>query len=190
MHSTLRSRLHWKRNRLFPLFLSFSSLKFHFSSLNLFSSLDTTSAGSINFFSSLINNTKFIDNTFESSNNINGESLDLTERAVQQLVHIISRENNPRLLLRVLTESGGCHGYQNTFTLTEEIHPDDKIFEKNGARVVIDRISLDLINGSKIDYVSELIGASFKVIDNPLAKSICGCEVSFDIRTPKKKQKS
>ncbi|KTW31288.1 uncharacterized protein T551_01360 [Pneumocystis jirovecii RU7] len=189
MYSTLRSRLRFRRNRSFPLFLNFSSFKSHFSPINLFSSFDTASAGSIGFFSNLINNTKSIDNTFESPDSINEESLDLTERAVKQLIHIASQENNPRLLLRVLTESGGCHGYQNTFSLTEEIHPDDRIFEKNGARVVIDRISLDLINGSKIDYVSELIGASFKVIDNPLAKSICGCEVSFDIKTPKKKQK-
>lgn len=104
------------------------------------------------------------------------------------MTHIIHREKNSRLLLRVLTESGGCHGYQNTFCLTEETQPDDCIFEKDGARVVIDPISLSLINGSKIDYVSELIGASFKVIDNPLAKSICGCETSFDINIPKKQE--
>ncbi|KTW30306.1 hypothetical protein T552_00781 [Pneumocystis carinii B80] len=113
--------------------------------------------------------------------------IELTERAVNQILNIVKKEKNPQLLLRVITESGGCHGYQNQFSLTEEIQHDDRVFEKGGARVIIDPISLSLINGSKIDYVSELIGESFKVIDNPLAKSICGCETSFDIEIPKKK---
>lgn len=128
--------------------------------------------------------------TYFSSFVKNSFHIDLTERAVNQILKIIEKEKNPMLLLRVMTESGGCHGYQNKFSLTQEIQTNDRIFEKNGARVVIDSISLNLINGSKIDYVSELIGASFKVIDNPLAKSICGCETSFDIQIPKKKGKS
>ncbi|KAG4301400.1 hypothetical protein PCANB_002262 [Pneumocystis canis] len=127
-----------------------------------------------------------IHNLLFSTNTFYHPTIHLTQRAVQQMISIINKEKNPHLLLRVLTENGGCHGYQNIFSLTEEIHPDDHIFEKDGVRVVVDRISLNLINGSKIDYVSELIGASFKVIDNPLARSICGCEISFDIKTPEK----
>ncbi|EMR10756.1 hypothetical protein PNEG_00905 [Pneumocystis murina B123] len=113
--------------------------------------------------------------------------IELTERAANQILNIVKKEKNPQLLLRVITESGGCHGYQNQFSLTEEIQSNDRVFEKDGARVIIDPISLNLINGSKIDYVSELIGESFKVIDNPLAKSICGCETSFDIEMSEKK---
>jgi len=49
------------------------------------------------------------------------------------------------------------------------------------ARVVLDLASLELLNKSKIDYTNELIGSQFKVVDNPAAKSACGCGTSFDI---------
>jgi iron-sulfur cluster assembly 2 len=59
---------------------------------------------------------------------------------------------------------------------------DDTVFEEEGAKVVMDEPSLELLKGSKIDYTMELIGSQFKIVDNPLATSSCGCGTSFDIK--------
>lgn len=66
-----------------------------------------------------------------------------------------------------------------------EIDPEDTVFQAldgSGARVVMDAPSLELLKGSKIDYTMELIGSQFKIVDNPLATSSCGCGTSFDIK--------
>lgn len=66
------------------------------------------------------------------------------------------------------------------------LNEDDTIFEAedgSGAKVVMDAPSLDLLKGSKIDFTMELIGSQFKIVDNPLATSSCGCGTSFDIKT-------
>lgn len=106
----------------------------------------------------------------------------ITDNAVNQLKHIKKKENNEKLMLRVTVESGGCHGFQYQMSLSEEATGDDVVFEREGVRVVIDTISLDFIKDSKIDYVMELIGRQFKIIDNPAALSSCGCGVSFDYK--------
>jgi iron-sulfur cluster assembly accessory protein len=91
-------------------------------------------------------------------------------------------------MLRVTVESGGCHGYQYLMSLTESFDPeedaylpspkrldvDDRMFERDGTKVVVDTISLGLITGSKVDYSTELIGSQFKIVDNPAASSNCG----------------
>lgn len=114
-------------------------------------------------------------------------TLELTERACKQLATVLQKRQDPALALRVALESGGCHGYQYVISLTNEIEPeDDVIFEKSGARVVVDETSLSLIDGSKLDYTMELIGSEFKVVDNPRAVSKCGCDTSIDIEIGKK----
>ena len=97
----------------------------------------------------------------------------------------MTNESNPDLALRVSVESGGCHGFQYLMSLTDTSKissTDDTVFEgRDGARVVLDGPSLDLLKGSKVDYTMELIGSQFKIVDNPLATSSCGCGTSFDI---------
>ena len=118
-------------------------------------------------------------------------SIQLTDRAVEKLASIIRKQGDADLALRVALESGGCHGYQYALSLTTEIDPeDDTIFSKGGARVAVDRVSLELIDGSKLDYTSELIGTEFKVIDNPRATSSCGCDVSVSIDVGSKPRRS
>jgi Fe-S cluster assembly iron-binding protein IscA len=66
-----------------------------------------------------------------------------------------------------------------------EIDPNDTVFQAldgSGAKVIMDGLSLELLKGSKIDYTMELIGSQFKIVDNPLATSSCGCGTSFDIK--------
>ncbi|RKP15356.1 hypothetical protein BJ684DRAFT_7133, partial [Piptocephalis cylindrospora] len=99
-----------------------------------------------------------------------------------KLSGILAKEPNPNAALRVLVDSGGCHGYQYRLELTQDVAPDDVILRKDGARVVVDAISLPLMTGSTVDYQEELIGSMFKIVDNPLASSTCGCDVSFEIK--------
>lgn len=109
-------------------------------------------------------------------------TVQVTGRACSQLQKVLEQKKDSSIALRVALESGGCHGYQYVISLTNEIDPEeDVIFEKNGARVVVDEISLELIEGSKIDYTMELIGSEFKVVENPRAVSKCGCDTSIDI---------
>ncbi|CZR60014.1 related to iron transport protein [Phialocephala subalpina] len=63
-----------------------------------------------------------------------------------------------------------------------KLEEDDTVFEANGARVVMDGPSLELLKDSKVDFTMELIGSQFKIVDNPLATSSCGCGTSFDIK--------
>lgn len=104
----------------------------------------------------------------------------------QRLAQIMAKEDSPDVALRVTVESGGCHGFQYLMSLikmSEVDAQDDTVFEGDkGARVVMDEPSLDLLKGSKVDYTMELIGSQFKITDNPLATSSCGCGTSFDIK--------
>ena len=73
----------------------------------------------------------------------------------------------------------------NTSSKIGKLGEDDTVFtsdDGSGAKVVMDGPSLDLLKGSKIDYTMELIGSQFKIVDNPLATSSCGCGTSFDIK--------
>ncbi|KAF3118613.1 [4Fe-4S] proteins maturation [Orbilia oligospora] len=113
-------------------------------------------------------------------------TISITPAASTRLSQILSKEPSPTTsALRVLVESGGCHGFQYTMSLTDKIDPEeDTIFEEesNGAKVVMDLPSLELLNGSKVDYESALIGSQFKIVDNPAATSSCGCGTSFDVK--------
>lgn len=80
--------------------------------------------------------------------------------------------------LRIAVDGGGCSGFQYRFEFADAPNDDDILIERDGARVVIDTISLEFLQGSEIDYVNELIGAAFK-IHNPNAVAACGCGTSF-----------
>ncbi|KAG0228111.1 [4Fe-4S] proteins maturation [Actinomortierella wolfii] len=114
----------------------------------------------------------------------NGKELtiEITDKAVKQLKHIMKRDNNFNQALRIMVDSGGCHGYQYLLDLTDTINEDDVLFERDGARVVVDTITLPMISGSRIDFIEELIGSAFKVLNNPHAAHSCGCDTSFEIK--------
>jgi iron-sulfur cluster insertion protein len=77
---------------------------------------------------------------------------------------------------RIAIKGGGCSGFQYDFSFDKSIEKDDLKFEN----ILIDKVSADLLKGSEVDYVSELIGDSFK-ISNPQSKSSCGCGTSFSL---------
>lgn len=104
----------------------------------------------------------------------------VTERAARRINELVAAESQPGLMLRVAVAGGGCSGFQYGFTLDDAVNPDDKVLEKAGAKVVIDQMSLDMLAGSEIDFVEELVGSSF-AIRNPNATSSCGCGNSFAV---------
>ena len=102
----------------------------------------------------------------------------MTERAAQRIGEILA--DDPGAKLRVSVEGGGCSGFQYKFDIEHDQADDDIVLARGGATVLIDAISLQYLAGSEIDFVDDLIGASFKV-NNPLAKASCGCGTSFTL---------
>lgn len=103
----------------------------------------------------------------------------LSDSAAQRIKAIAEREGRP-VMLRVSVEGGGCSGFQYNLDLVEEVQPDDVRVENAGATALVDDISMAFLKGSVIDFVDELAGAQFRV-NNPNAKSSCGCGVSFSV---------
>lgn len=103
----------------------------------------------------------------------------LSAAAARQIARILASEG-PGKMLRVSVSGGGCSGFQYGFTFDETQGADDLLLVRDGATVLIDSVSLDYLKGSVIDYVDELIGASFQ-IRNPNATSSCGCGTSFSV---------
>lgn len=102
----------------------------------------------------------------------------MTAAAAAKVGKLAAGEGNPNLMLRLAVSGGGCSGFSYGFSLDEHATGDDKVFEFHGAKLVVDETSLDLLAGSEIDYVDDLMAASFR-ITNPNAKSTCGCGSSF-----------
>src|SRR4051812_6379890 len=101
----------------------------------------------------------------------------MTERAARRIGQILHAEANGAML-RVSVQGGGCSGFQYKFDIERAKADDDVVLARDGAMVLIDQVSLGFLAGSEIDYVDDLIGASFKV-NNPQAKASCGCGTSF-----------
>jgi iron-sulfur cluster assembly accessory protein len=102
----------------------------------------------------------------------------LTDRAAARIADIIAA-GQPGTALRVAVLAGGCNGFQYKFDL-DQAGAEDTVIAQAGALVAIDPASLDLLAGSELDYVDELMGAYFAV-KNPQAKSSCGCGTSFSV---------
>lgn len=103
----------------------------------------------------------------------------LSASAAEQIKSILDTQASAKLL-RIGVAGGGCSGFSYTFDLEEAAGEEDVLIERDGAQVVIDEASLPFLEGSEIDYVDELIGASFK-IHNPNATAACGCGTSFSV---------
>ncbi len=103
------------------------------------------------------------------------QKINFTNSALEHIEKILS-ENISNKYFRIAVKGGGCSGFKYNFSFENKIDKDDIIFKKT----LIDKNSLDLINGSTIDYKKEMIGSSF-VINNPKTSSSCGCGLSFSI---------
>ncbi len=109
-----------------------------------------------------------------------GRKISLTISAAERVKMLKEMEGKPDMMLRLAISGGGCSGFQYGISLDDVVNDDDHVFEEHGVKLVIDETSLDLLNGAEIDYVEELIGASFQ-IRNPNASSTCGCGSSFAV---------
>ncbi|XP_003383760.1 PREDICTED: iron-sulfur cluster assembly 2 homolog, mitochondrial-like [Amphimedon queenslandica] len=105
--------------------------------------------------------------------------LSLSDSCVKRLLTV---SETPDTMLRVMVEGGGCSGFQYKFSFDTTVNKDDKIFEREGARVVIDELSLSFLSGSTIDYHQEMIRSSFRVIGNPQMEMGCSCGASFSLK--------
>ena len=103
------------------------------------------------------------------------KKIEFTNRALDQIKKIINSDQSKKFF-RITVKGGGCSGFKYDFSFDDKVNNEDVVFDKT----VIDKESLDIINGSVIDFKKEMIGESF-VIENPKASSSCGCGLSFSI---------
>lgn len=108
-------------------------------------------------------------------------NMSMTDSAVKRLFLLREKENNPNLMLRVTVLGGGCSGFQYALDLDDKTQDGDIKFEKDGAVLVTDEVSLPFLDGSSVDFVSTMMKSSFK-IHNPNEASGCGCGKSFSVR--------
>ncbi|MBT3306370.1 MAG: iron-sulfur cluster insertion protein ErpA [Alphaproteobacteria bacterium] len=108
------------------------------------------------------------------------QTLTITDSCAARIKTLREMEGNNDLMLRVAVSGGGCSGFQYGFSLDDKRADDDLAFEHAGVTVVIDETSLGLLEGSEVDFKTDL-GGSFFQIANPNATSSCGCGASFSI---------
>ncbi|HEY4077595.1 MAG TPA: iron-sulfur cluster insertion protein ErpA [Rhizomicrobium sp.] len=103
----------------------------------------------------------------------------LSDRAVRRIADILKTEPVPTAL-RLAVTGGGCSGFQYNFALDDSQLDEDLVVERDGAKVLIDPVSLDFLAGAEIDFTDDLIGQAFKV-NNPNVTAACGCGTSFSV---------
>ena len=103
------------------------------------------------------------------------KEIKFADNAINQINHLLSSKEKGSFF-RIAIKGGGCSGFQYDFSYDKSQNDDDLCHEN----ILIDKTSADLLKGSEIDFVKELIGDSFK-INNPQSKSSCGCGVSFSL---------
>jgi iron-sulfur cluster assembly accessory protein len=104
--------------------------------------------------------------------------IEITDNAQEHIATVLKKDSAKYFRITVL--GGGCAGFQYKFDFENLKNEDDILIHNEKIDVIIDETSMELIQNSKIDYVHELIGSSFK-ITNPQATSSCGCGTSFSV---------
>ena len=108
------------------------------------------------------------------------KKISITENAAKRVAKLIAEEKVDNLMLRVMVSAGGCSGFEYRFDLEETKNQDDNIIEAKGIKLIVDNMSLELLDGSEVDYLDDLTGASFR-LNIPNATASCGCGISFSI---------
>ena len=104
----------------------------------------------------------------------------MTPNAVKKITALLAEENNPALNLRIFVQGGGCSGFQYGFTFDESVNEDDFSLDIDGAKLLVDSLSSQYLQGAEIDYTESLAGSQF-AIKNPNAQTSCGCGSSFSV---------
>lgn len=104
----------------------------------------------------------------------------ITESAQSKIAEVLAEENDPTMRLRMFVQGGGCSGFSYGFTIDNELAEDDFEIAAGETNVLVDSMSMQYVQGATIDYVEDLMGAQFKIL-NPQASSTCGCGSSFSV---------
>lgn len=107
-------------------------------------------------------------------------SFSVSASAAKRIAALKAAEGKPGLMMRVAVSGGGCSGFKYEFNLDGALNPDDRVFEKDGEKVVVDETSLEFLGNAELDFKEDLMGSYFAVT-NPNAKSSCGCGASFSV---------
>jgi iron-sulfur cluster insertion protein len=113
-------------------------------------------------------------------NTLNAAFITLSDSAARRIRALREKQGDPNLMLRLSVHGGGCSGFQYQFEFGSQRHDDDIMFEHDGATLVTDPHSMQLLGGTVVDFVETLMAQSFEV-KNPNAKSSCGCGASFSL---------
>jgi len=108
------------------------------------------------------------------------EAITLTDKATEKINELLSAQEASEQALRVAVRGGGCSGFQYALAF-DKPRDDDHVFQHNGVSVVVDKVSMQFVFGSEVDYVDGLQGAGFAV-NNPNVVAACGCGSSFQVR--------
>lgn len=106
--------------------------------------------------------------------------LTITESAARRVAALRAAEGNDDLMLRIVVDGGGCNGFQYRFDFDSTVNDDDRVFERDGVKVLVDEVSMEFLAGAQVDFKEDLIGSYFAV-ENPNATSSCGCGTSFSV---------
>ena len=109
-----------------------------------------------------------------------GTAIKITDTAAAKLKELLAGQAEADQVLRVAVKGGGCSGFQYALALDQH-KEDDHVFEHNGVSVVVDKVSMQFVFGSEVDFVEGLQGAGFSV-NNPNVVAACGCGSSFQVR--------
>jgi iron-sulfur cluster assembly accessory protein len=108
-------------------------------------------------------------------------AITLTDNAAAKIGELLAgKEDASEQALRVAVRGGGCSGFQYSLAFDKK-KDDDHVFEQNGVSVVVDKVSMQFVFGSEVDYVDGLQGAGFAV-NNPNVVAACGCGSSFQVK--------
>ena len=109
----------------------------------------------------------------------NGNKFGLTVSAAARITKMLADEPDGSFF-RVAVLGGGCSGFQYDFSIDVTKQPDDCVFIAHGVQIVIDTMSLELVDTAELDYKQDLMGSYFAV-NNPNATASCGCGTSFSV---------
>ena len=107
------------------------------------------------------------------------QSVCLTQPAAAAIRDVLQQKNLPGYALRLFISGGGCSGYQYGLALDSNIRSEDKVFETEGIKLIVDEVSIKYLQGATVDYVDGITSSGFKII-NPNAISSCNCGQSFN----------
>ncbi len=107
------------------------------------------------------------------------QSVSLTQPAAAAIRDVLQQKNLPGYALRLFISGGGCSGYQYGLALDSNIRSEDKVFETEGIKLIVDEVSIKYLQGATVDYVDGITSSGFKII-NPNAISACNCGQSFN----------